>query len=256
MTSDAFPGPYQVHARNRRRWHGGRAFTLIELLVVIAIISVLIALLLPAVQAAREAARRAQCSNNLMQVGLSLQNYEAAYERLPPGVVNETDPVLDRTTGYQFGWLAQILPFFEQRNVYNHLNFRFGVFQAQNLTCRTISIDGFLCPSDSSSMRRSASGVAMTSYAGCHNDVEAPISAKNNGVLFLNSSVRLEDVTDGTSQTIFISEKLNDGMDQGWASGSRASLRNLGSRSDRIRWNSGAIHTRRRGRWRRERHGG
>ena len=60
-------------------------FTLIELLVVIAIIAVLIALLLPAVQAAREAARRAQCVNNLMQIGVALQNYESAYEVLPPG---------------------------------------------------------------------------------------------------------------------------------------------------------------------------
>ena len=64
---------------------------------------------------------------------------------------------------------------------------------------------------------------------GLHNDVEAPIAANNNGVLFLNSSVRYEDITDGTSQTIFVGEKLNDGLDQGWASGTRASLRNAGS---------------------------
>src|SRR5216684_1150993 len=71
-------------------------FTLIELLVVIAIIAVLIALLLPAVQAAREAARRAQCVNNLMQLGIALQNYESAHEVLPPGVVNETGPILEQ----------------------------------------------------------------------------------------------------------------------------------------------------------------
>ncbi len=202
--------------------------------MVIAIISVLIALLLPAVQAAREAARRAQCCNNLMQLGLSLQNYEAAYERLPPGVVSDTDPVLDSAKGYHFGWLTQILPFCEQRNIYNHLNFKTGVYDAPNSTCRTILVDGFLCPSDLGNLRRGPTGLAMTSYAGCHNDVEAPITAKNNGVLYLNSSIRLDDVTDGTSQTIFISEKLNDGLDLGWASGTRASLRNMGSRSGRI----------------------
>ena len=82
-----------------------RGFTLIELLVVIAIISVLVALLLPAVQAAREAARRAQCLNNLMQLAIALQNYEASYEVFPPGVVNDTGPVLDQPKGYHFGWL-------------------------------------------------------------------------------------------------------------------------------------------------------
>jgi prepilin-type processing-associated H-X9-DG protein len=163
---------------------------------------------------------------------MALLNYEAAYERLPPGVVNDSDPVLDQAKGYHFGWLTQILPFYEQKNIYNHLNFKFGVYDACNSTCRTIMVDGFLCPSDMGNLRRGATGLTMTSYAGCHNDVEAPISAKNNGVLFLNSSIRLDDVTDGTSQTIFIAEKLNDGLDLGWASGTRASLRNMGSRSN------------------------
>jgi prepilin-type N-terminal cleavage/methylation domain-containing protein/prepilin-type processing-associated H-X9-DG protein len=235
MTSDVRSLSIPVSPRNRRRGPLAGGFTLIELLVVIAIISVLIALLLPAVQAAREAARRAQCSNNLMQLGMSLQNYEAAYERLPPGVVNDTDPVLDQAKGYHFGWLAQILPFCEQRNIYNHLNFKFSVYDTANSTCRTIMVDGFLCPSDLGNMRRGSTGLAMTSYAGCHNDVEAPISAKNNGVLYLNSAIRLDDVTDGTSQTIFAAEKRNDGLDQGWASGTRASLRNTGSRSGPLR---------------------
>ena len=69
----------------------------------IAIISVLMALLLPAVQAAREAARRAQCVNNLMQLAIALQNYESSHEMFPPGVVNETGPVLDQPKGYHFG---------------------------------------------------------------------------------------------------------------------------------------------------------
>jgi prepilin-type N-terminal cleavage/methylation domain-containing protein/prepilin-type processing-associated H-X9-DG protein len=209
------------------------AFTLIELLVVIAIIAVLIALLLPAVQSAREAARRAQCCNNMMQLAIALQNYESSHETLPPGVVNNSGPIVDQPKGYHFGWLTQILPYIEQKNVYNHFNFKFGLYVPQNGSTRAIMVQSFLCPSESPTTRRSASGLAMTSYAGCHNDAEAPIAADNNGVLFLNSAVRIEDVTDGTSQTIFIGEKLNDGLDQGWASGTRATLRNAGSIADR-----------------------
>src|SRR3954453_14939119 len=86
-------------------------FTLIELLVVIAIIALLIALLLPAVQQAREAARRAQCRNNLMQIGVALNNYSMAHDMLPPGTVNSTGPIksLERG-GYHMSWLVQILP--------------------------------------------------------------------------------------------------------------------------------------------------
>jgi prepilin-type N-terminal cleavage/methylation domain-containing protein/prepilin-type processing-associated H-X9-DG protein len=204
------------------------AFTLIELLVVIAIIAVLIALLLPAVQAAREAARRVQCCNNLMQLAIAVQNYESSHEMLPPGVVNLTGPILDQPKGYHFGWLVQVLPYCEQRNVFNHFNMKIGLYETQNFTTRTTLVRGFLCPSDSGA-NRGPTGVAMTNYAGSHNDVEAPIAASNNGVLFLNSAIRFEDITDGTSQTIFLGEKSNDGLGEGWASGTRASLRNSGS---------------------------
>jgi prepilin-type N-terminal cleavage/methylation domain-containing protein/prepilin-type processing-associated H-X9-DG protein len=205
----------------------GRAFTLIELLVVIAIIAVLIALLLPAVQSAREAARRAQCVNNLMQMGIAILNYESSHERLPPGVVNNTGPVLDVPKGYHFGWLAQILPYCDQKSVYNHFNFNIGLYETANFTTRTVVNRSFLCPSDPGPSR-GPSSVAMTSYVGIHHDAEAPIASSNNGVFFLNSAIRYEDISDGSSQTIFVSEKLNDGLDQGWASGTRASLRNAG----------------------------
>jgi prepilin-type N-terminal cleavage/methylation domain-containing protein/prepilin-type processing-associated H-X9-DG protein len=205
-----------------------RGFTLIELLVVIAIIAVLIALLLPAVQSAREAARRAQCINNLMQVGLALQNYESSHEVFPQGVVNDTGPVLDQPKGYHFGWMVRILPYCEMRNTYNHFNLKLSLYEPQNFTTRTILVRSFLCPSDNGP-DRGMKNEAMTSYAACHNDTEAPIDAKNNGVFFLNAALRYEDIPDGSSQTIFVGEKLNDGSGQGWASGTRASLRNMGT---------------------------
>ena len=220
--------PFRAVCPTERKLSISSGFTLIELLVVIAIIAVLIALLLPAVQAAREAARRAQCVNNLMQLGIAVQSYESSHEVLPPGVVNVTGPVVDKAVGYHFGWLPQILPYMEMRNVYNHFNFKIGLYETENSTTRMTLVRGFLCPSDPGP-NRAAGSATLTSYVGSHHDVEAPIAANNNGLLFLNSSIRYEDVLDGTSQTIVLGEKLNDGLGLGWASGTRASLRNTGS---------------------------
>src|SRR5262245_32290895 len=100
------PCLWETVAVNGRR----RGFTLIELLVVISIIGVLVALLLPAVQAAREAARRAQCTNNLKQIGLALHNYAQIHNGLPPGYVSSYDTVFIKEYGPGWGWGSMILP--------------------------------------------------------------------------------------------------------------------------------------------------
>src|SRR4051812_38682754 len=121
-----------------RRRRSRRGFTLIELLVVIAIIAVLIALLLPAVQAAREAARRSQCINNMKQLALAFLNYESANVVFPAGSVgphegtgsapkfpnNWSDTAHGTGTplGF-FGWPAAILPYMEQQQIFNTINF-------------------------------------------------------------------------------------------------------------------------------------
>ncbi len=98
-------------------------FTLIELFVTISVIALLIALLLPAVQQAREGARRLQCRNNLNQMGIALHNYQHAHGLLPPGCVNPTGPVLTGVRGYKIGWVVQILPFMEERSLYQTVDF-------------------------------------------------------------------------------------------------------------------------------------
>jgi prepilin-type N-terminal cleavage/methylation domain-containing protein/prepilin-type processing-associated H-X9-DG protein len=210
------------------------AFTLIELLVVIAIIAVLISLLLPAVQSAREAARRAQCINNLMQLSLAIKNYEAAHEMLPPGTIDPTSPIVNQPKGYHVSWLIQLLPYIEQNNIYAHWNFATSVYSGDNSTARSMDIRSYLCPSDS--WRGNGGGVGLNNYMGCHHDVEAPIAVDNNGVFFLNSKVRFEDISDGSSNTIFVGESRADragpfgpGTGLGWASGTRATLRNTGT---------------------------
>ena len=151
--------------------HRQRGFTLIELLVVIAIIAVLIALLLPAVQSAREAARRAQCTNNLKQVGLAMHNYHDSQGSLPPGV-----------KGCCWGtWLVFILPYIEGSNTFNAFNFagndryenlglQTGQFRYAGPVNTTVSyrrINSYTCPSDPNALNLPGGSWAIT----CHNYV-------------------------------------------------------------------------------------
>lgn len=197
-----------------------RGFTLVELMVTIGVISVLIALLLPAVQSAREVARRVQCSNNLLQLGTALANYESSNKVFPPGSVDVEGPVTNEPVGLRLGWGARILPFLEKRPLYNQINFSLGAFDEGNITAINARVQTFFCPSDG--------GPSLTNYAGCHNDAEAPIDVDNNGVFFLNSRIARDDLTDGPATTILIGETTRGALLGSWAMGNPASLRNTG----------------------------
>jgi prepilin-type N-terminal cleavage/methylation domain-containing protein/prepilin-type processing-associated H-X9-DG protein len=118
------------------------AFTLVELLVVIAIIGVLIALLLPAVQAAREAARRTQCSNNLKQIGLGMQNYHDARKILPQGASGVQSNVAGGN------WMSSILSFMEEQQAYDQFRFDLPMTDAKNAKARSQVVRTLLCPTD------------------------------------------------------------------------------------------------------------
>jgi prepilin-type N-terminal cleavage/methylation domain-containing protein/prepilin-type processing-associated H-X9-DG protein len=130
---------------------GRRGFTLIELLVVIAIIAVLISLLLPAVQSAREAARRAQCTNNLKQIGLAVHNYISATDVFPWGCYRQHQ--MSQPTGYPYtsgGSFLPLLPYQDQAALFNSINFNHNVFGADNTTVTATSLNYLHCPSDPS----------------------------------------------------------------------------------------------------------
>lgn len=207
-----------------RRLHFRRGFTLIELLVVIAIIAILIALLLPAVQQAREAARRTQCKNNLMQLGIAMHTYEMAFEMMPSGTVNLTGPISNLEEGYHMSWLVQLLPAMEQAGLFGNINFNESVYAPVNAGPRATSIAAFQCPSDN---RQS---VGASNYAGCFGGDDVAINMTNNGLLFLNSGIGYQEIRDGASNTILAGEKiLPAGLkDLGWMSGTMATLRNTG----------------------------
>lgn len=217
------------HLPASHRAPSSHGFTLVELLVVIAIISVLIGLLLPAVQSAREAARRCSCTNNVAQLGLALHTYEFANEAFPAGVTGDTGPIRNVAEGKHVGWIVRLLPFMEQEWLERHFTPEDGVYAASNAKVRQAIVPLLMCPSSSTDPYRGPEGgprVAVTSYAGCHHDVEAPIDATNHGMLFLDSRVRFSDIADGSSNTLLIAERRGSETDLGWASGTRATLRN------------------------------
>ncbi|WZO96342.1 DUF1559 domain-containing protein [Isosphaeraceae bacterium EP7] len=186
-----------------------RAFTLIELLVVISIIAVLIALLLPAVQSAREAGRRIQCVNNLKQIGLALHNYHDTVGAFP---TNRST----YNTAFSYSALAQMLSFMEQSQLFAALNFNVRRDDASNLTAQGTVIKAFLCPSDSwSAYPVKTAGTNYRANEGrniLHLYGAADPTGSNanqpppDGPFFANTSFRLADIGDGTSNTLAFGE--------------------------------------------------
>jgi len=189
-----------------------RGFTLIELLVVIAIIAVLIALLLPAVQSAREAARRMQCVNNLKQLGLALHNYAGSVGALP---MTLTISGKGTTTIWTNSWgpHARVLPYSEQGNLFNNINFALDMMTPQNTTFTATVINFLACPSEVKPVARALAdgrqyGVATYGYVEGDWFVWGGFSnsMRNRSAFGVNQSRSLAEFTDGTSNTLFMSE--------------------------------------------------
>ncbi|MBX3437839.1 MAG: DUF1559 domain-containing protein [Planctomycetaceae bacterium] len=212
-----------------------RGFTLIELLVVIAIIAILIALLLPAVQAAREAARRTQCKNNLKQIGLALHNYHDVYNMFPPGWVFDPNRDPAAFAGNMWGWGAFILPMLEQGNLYEQCNFNRGfpggvasggghVLEGDPTVTHgpeTQALAVYRCPTDRGfgmvTQRWPGNGIAVfgarSNYAGVNgglfvDQVAGRTLDAQGGTFGGNSRIGLRDITDGTSNTVVVGERL------------------------------------------------
>ncbi len=214
-----------------------QGFTLIELLVVIAIIAILIGLLLPAVQKVREAAARAQCQNNLKQVGLAAQNHHDTYKRFPSGlnlpISGQSGAVFAGNAlvtsgkigppplpGLFVSWGEALLPFIEQANLQKKL----VLTQREYANCNGPSSTGaqvvqiFLCPSDFMAQPVTTYTTGGTTYYFGMNSYGANGGTRSwyitnmttDGVFWINSRVRMDDIRDGTSNTLLFGERYHN----------------------------------------------
>lgn len=249
--------PQRVPRLVRKTPHGG--FTLVELLVVIAIVGVLIALLLPAIQSTRESSRRTACKNNMRQIAIGLQNYEAANRKWPAGKKwsgNPNDP-----NSFSLSWCSFLLEYIEETALHDTINFKRPFTDAVNLPATTKIIPVYLCPSTSEVEEHRTpdghlvdlgsvpgEGLGCIDYMGISGpdkDAKHPITkepyGRQRGVLIGTKGLPLENelieptpvtsakITDGLSHTICVTEctgrgvKIVDGqidaLHGAWASG-------------------------------------
>lgn len=182
--------------------------------MVIATIGILIALLLPAVQAARESARKAGCANNLRQIGVGLLNYHNSYGTFPTGCIEHRSFVRG---GRQLAWSALLLPFLEQKSVYDLLDLSKAFDSPANADAAARVLAVYLCPSnprDSMHM----DGRAVCDYGGIYGERLVTNALLPNGTMLYDDPVSIEDITDGTSTTLIVAED-GKSQDMQWING-------------------------------------
>lgn len=210
-----------MKVRTRRK----NGFTVIELLIVTVVVALLFTSLLPAMQAARMNARLTSCKNNLKQLGIAMHNYHDTFATLPPGWVSHTPYPQEKTS---FGWQVMLLPYVEQWQLYDQINFQIGygkdAFASEKDDPTFLAIKHFRCPDDvTEAFNTMRGGFATSNYSAVHGNLPLPrwtsagidqfwpgttiTPINSNGLFCWNSSVRFRDVLDGLSNTFMVGER-------------------------------------------------
>lgn len=213
--------------------HGRRGFTLIELLVVIAIIAVLVALLLPAVQQARASARSVQCRNNLKQIGLALHNYAEEHGVLPPSSTSHVeDGVWDDRPwrNHLHSWASLILPHLDQANAQDKIDYTVSALDPKNAQVASLIIPAYRCASYSGPDYSTeplyvaiSPKLALRNYVAMGGTNVGKFWLDPDGVFYSRSRTRFQDITDGVSNTVFITETRDEGAAV-WIEGGAAAI--------------------------------
>jgi prepilin-type N-terminal cleavage/methylation domain-containing protein/prepilin-type processing-associated H-X9-DG protein len=194
-----------------------QGFTLVELLVVIAIIGILVAILLPAVQAARESSRRTTCLNNLRQIGVGLHHYHDSHKTFPPGGI---EPRPWNRNGRQLAWSAFLLPYLEQVQVYEKIDFGKAYDHEDNAIAAAAVLTVYLCPSTNRESKRKR-GRGVCDYGGIYGERITSRNFPPKGAMLYDEALAMRDIHDGTSATLIISEDSN------WSDGQWINGRNI-----------------------------
>jgi len=204
-------------------------FTLVELLVVFAIIGVLVALLLPATQCARESARRSECANNVKQIALALHNYHDVYGQFPPAVIGPANVARER----QFSWMVALLPFLEQKGLYDSLRLDLPWDDPHNAALLQGAFPHTLfCPSDPAPSA-TKDGFPKTSYVAITGADSMYESGSTRGVIGFDRGLRIDEISDGTSNTAIVAEVTDGGP---WFAGGAGTARPIEDWVAKRRW--------------------